>query len=701
MSRSENVKILIVDDDPVIILELQTAVAKLGKVYIATSGESAIAMANDIVPDLILLDIGLPDINGFDVLRYLNENKLQSVNVIVITAYGNFENHLKSLSQGATDFITKPINKILLQKKIKSIIRNRQILLNKNTPNDTSLNTLDGRFRNLLGIMNEAVVISDEHGKIQMVNDFCNRLFGYENGELLGQNITIFSPTKDQHHPNYLEQYQQTGESALSGSPQYLDAVTKQGNQVQIELNMTDYSDGEKHYYLSLIRDPSEKKITQARLLKAALYDSLTGVYSREALKLDSEKTVRHFDGEMIFACLIDIDRFREINAVFGLRHSDEVLIKLGRKLGEAFSKLPLRIYRVGGDTFVVKSLKPINEAEEKSYKRDIYTIFNHLQYVLRQDLNHRISLSAVARAVNVDLLKTGALVTMLENDLKNSKTAGFLGELYYIEHSDYDRSLQLAELSQSLLNNVDDFKLNVVFQPKISDPAHVTSAEALLRWDNTSYNLLNLTDFICVAENTGKIIEVGYFVLKKVCELMQEVAELGRPMEISINFSLRQLADTQLVNTFVDICDSHRVDTKLITFEVTETVMAENIELLTKVLYQLKEKGFCLSIDDFGTGHSNLRYLNRLPIDELKIDKSFIDDIQDIEGSYPIVDTVINMAKIMKLKLVAEGVETKNQVDYLRNKNCDFIQGFYFYKPLIKDDWIALFKSSEKSTYP
>ncbi len=127
---------------------------------------------------------------------------------------------------------------------------------------------------------------------------------------------------------------------------------------------------------------------------------------------------------------------------------------------------------------------------------------------------------------------------------------------------------------------------------------------------------------------------------------------------------------------------------------------MAENIELLTNLMHLLKHEGFKISIDDFGTGHSNLRYINRLPIDELKIDKSFIDDICDAQGSYPIVDTVINMAKIMKLKLVAEGVETKTQVDYLKSKNCDFIQGYYFYRPLKKEDWIEIFKNSESVIY-
>jgi EAL domain-containing protein (putative c-di-GMP-specific phosphodiesterase class I) len=145
------------------------------------------------------------------------------------------------------------------------------------------------------------------------------------------------------------------------------------------------------------------------------------------------------------------------------------------------------------------------------------------------------------------------------------------------------------------------------------------------------------------------------------------------------------------LVETFEAICKQHSVPTRQIVFEITESVMAENINLLTSVIHALKTTGFGIAIDDFGTGQSNLSYLSQLPIDELKIDKSFIDKINSEDGEYPIVDTVISMAKAMKLKVVAEGVGTITQANYLRSKSCDLIQGYYFYKPLPRDEWLKL----------
>ncbi len=152
--------------------------------------------------------------------------------------------------------------------------------------------------------------------------------------------------------------------------------MTKQGKQIQIEINVTEYSDKDGNYYLSLIRDQSEKKLTQAKLLKAALYDSLTGVYSREALKIDCEKPSSTYKGNKVFACLIDIDRFHEINAVFGLVHSDELLKEMASNLRRLTSRLALRIYRVSGDSFIIKSLISISETEEDEYKDNTYRYF-------------------------------------------------------------------------------------------------------------------------------------------------------------------------------------------------------------------------------------------------------------------------------------------------------------------------------------
>ncbi|BDZ75319.1 hypothetical protein GCM10025856_30380 [Methylophaga marina] len=290
-------------------------------------------------------------------------------------------------------------------------------------------------------------------------------------------------------------------------------------------------------------------------------------------------------------------------------------------------------------------------------------------------------------------------MLPMLEDALKNYKQTGKSGELIFVENTNYGRTVKVAALAQSMLSGLDFSSLSVVYQPKINSVNQVDSAEALLRWDNVNSAPLTLLDFIGVAESTGVIVDVGYFVLEQVCEMLkvirQRVPDFHK--KISVNLSIRQLADTKLVETFEAICKQHNVPTHQIIFEVTESVMAENINLLTSVIHALKTAGFGIAIDDFGTGQSNLSYLSQLPIDELKIDKSFIDKINSEDGDYPIVDMVISMAKALKLKVVAEGVETVTQATYLRSKACDLIQGYYFYKPLLLSDWLELNLQSVK----
>ncbi|EEF81155.1 putative bifunctional diguanylate cyclase/phosphodiesterase [Methylophaga thiooxydans] len=696
-------KILLVDDDRILLCELKHALRDLGAVFMATSGQSAVATARDIVPDLILLDIGLPDIDGFDVMNEINHNPdLQTTNVIVITSHDTPETQMKSLTHGATDFVVKPVDHALLQVKVKNILSQRQLFeAQAMSKREKEFTSLELRFQNILAMLTEAVVICDTDGKIQLVNDYCNVLFGYNDNELIGRDINILLPekakqtTQDKANPTY----RFTGEHAMVGVIEEVEAITKTGAEVTVEINLMDYSDHKGSHYLALIRDLSEKKRTQARLLKAALYDSLSGLHSREALELDTEKMVAIGTEKSFFACLIDIDRFHQLNSVFGHRRCNDLIRSLAKQLRRSLSDLQIRIYRIGSDVFVVKSIKPLSNHQIERYKKTLDVAFERLISSLSSDLNHRLSISAVSSLFNIDILKSGALVSMLEGALKLNKAEGYSGQIRFIEKLNYGVSSQMAELSQSLFDKVDESKLSVVYQPKVALNGKVTSSEALLRWQDEFFSPLNLGDFIYVAEDTGAIIEVGYFVVKQVCMALSELSQTGREMCVSINLSLRQLADSHLIENIVAICRDYNIEPNRITFEITESVVAENIDMVTTILFMLKEQGFSLSVDDFGTGHSNFKYIHKLPIDEIKIDKSFVDDVVDEKGFYPIVETIISMSKAMDLDVVAEGVEHQCQVDYLNKKDCDFIQGYFFYKPLSKEKWLETFSLAQQQS--
>ena len=689
---SMDTKILIVDDDPVIILELSTVLKSLGDIYVANSGASAIATARDIVPDIILLDIGLPDVDGFDVLTELSNNQqLKHINVIVVTAHGEFDNHFKSLSRGAIDFITKPVNELLLERKIRSMLMNRTYIADTvKSTSQTQLEQLKEQFVHLLSMLTEAVIITDVEGNIELANEYSMSLFGYD--DLTNRNIKDIIPaTQLAHHE---EASIITEQHDFTPIFKQMDLSKQNGQTIEVEVCVSLHKSEQDYHFLYVIRDQFEKKLTQARLLKAALYDSLTGVYSREALELDLEKTYgKKSNKARYLGCLLDIDRFNELNAVYGHTHCNQLLIDVASELKQLMQHLPVRIYRVGGDLFIIKSIQPIEKVHYAKIKDAIQDAFASLLDSLSQQVKHKLSISAVMSLFESDIVKNGAMLPMLEDALKNYKQTGKSGNLIFVENTNYGRTVKVASLAQSLLTGLDYTKLSVVYQPKINANNQVDSAEALLRWDNLNSEPLRLLDFIGVAENTGVIVDVGYYVLEQVCEMLKIIRQRvsGFDKKISVNLSIRQLADSKLVETFEAICKQHNVPTRQIVFEITESVMAENINLLTSVIHALKTTGFGIAIDDFGTGQSNLSYLSQLPIDELKIDKSFIDKINSEDGEYPIVDTVISMAKAMKLKVVAEGVETITQANYLRSKSCDLIQGYYFYKPMPRDEWLKL----------
>lgn len=689
-------KILIVDDDPVIILELSTLLKSLADIYVANSGESAIAIAKDIIPDIILLDIGLPDIDGFNVLSELSNNEsLRHINVIIVTAHGEFDNHLKSLSIGAVDFISKPVNEQLLGKKIRSVLINRTNITNTvKTHSQTQLEQLNNQFIHLLSMLTEAVIITDPKGKIELANDYSQSLFGYD--DLTDININLIVPEKQLAHQDMVSTL--INRNDFTPIFRQMTLSKHNGQTIEVEVGVSLHKNEMGYHFLYVIRDKFEKKLTQARLLKAALYDSLTDVYSREALQLDLEKTYGKTSNKACYVgCLLDIDRFNELNAVYGHNHCNQLLIKVAHELKQLLQNQPLRIYRVGGDLFIIKSTQPIEKVNYVKIKEVIQNAFSILLDTLSEQLEHKLSISGVMSFFASDILRNGAMVPMLEDAHKNYKLSGKTGELVFVENTNYSRTVQVAELAQSMLSGLNYACLSVVYQPKFDAANQVDSAEALLRWHNPRETPLNLLDFIGVAESTGVITDIGYFVLEQVCDMLNTVRKRvpGFDKKISVNLSIRQLADPNLVETFEDICKKHHIPAQQIIFEITESVMAENINLLTSVMHSLKTVGFGIAIDDFGTGQSNLSYLSQLPIDELKIDKSFIDKINAENDEYPIVDTVITMAKAMKLKVVAEGVETDIQTNYLRSKSCDLIQGYYFYKPLTLTDWLELNQQS------
>jgi PAS domain S-box-containing protein len=669
-------KVLLVDDDEIILHQLTATLSEFVELHLATTGQTALALARDIHPNLILLDLGLPDIDGYDILHVIKDDEsLSRIPVVVITSRAKSLAHDQSMAIGAAGFVAKPLD----NEVIKSLIE-RLLSVVEDEPDEVS--STGERFKNLVNMLSEAVVISDMNGTILLVNQFCLNLFGYTKEELIGKNVNILTPPDiASKHDAYIETYKKTHQANLIGNPRELTAITKSGNELFIELNLSEFTEHGESHYLAVIRDITERKMTQAKLLKAAIYDPLTGLNTNVALTLDLEKlTSTEITDGYLYSLLLDIDDFQSLNAVMGADICDELLKSVAKVLMHVSLPLNCRVYRLMSDRFLITGFNE-DKSHAEAQKESLIKALNTEMDKLYDSLDYPVVATSVCLLSSLASTEPQDLKHQLEIILNSARSKGNNGLTTRASEHSYQSGLEFAALKLGLQTAVDFSRLSIVLQPKVDKHHNISSFEALLRWNNAGYTLLHLGDYIEAAEITSTIIDVGYFVIKKVCHFLCSVP-VNKRKRIFINLSIRQISAPNFIENVKSICLENKIDTKFIGFEITESMASEDMNFIKDRLFDLKSLGHSIAIDDFGTGQSNLRYIHKLPLSELKIDKSFIDDVDNASGHYPLVEGVFHLAKSMNLKVVAEGVETENQVTYLNKLGVDEIQGYYFYKP-------------------
>lgn len=549
----------------------------------------------------------------------------------------------------------------------------------------------------LLNMLSDAVVISDEMGTITSANQYCLNLFGYEDNELIGQNVKVLMPPEmASKHDGFLAKYKATHTSKLMGKRTEIAAVTKSGKKIEIEIFLSELFRDNIKKYVAVIRDTSHIKQLEGLVLNSALYDDLTKLRTRYALSLDFEKLLlTELRYGYVSAVMLDIDEFQKLNTVFGRETGDIILKLLAHKISLMAQNHEAATYRVSGDRFLIISTNSLEETESADRvicMNDIAAIIPEIG----QALNLPVSITAVCMRRPISDLSKKSILQLLEKSLEIARRDGNGGKLSQASDVGIDYALELDGLSMKLkseMNNKSGFSLNhldIAIQPKVNEHEKIVSCEALLRWKDPDFKLLYLSDFIRVAESTGAIIDVGHYVLRRVCKLLSELEPENR-VRIYINLSIREFADKDFIDKIIGCCKEYKVSHYLLGFELTESMIAIDIEMVRSRLIELVALGFEIAVDDFGTGQSNLKYIHQLPVSSIKIDKSFIDDINGEADNYPVVDSIIEMAGHMKRTTVAEGVETAVQAKYLWENGVDEIQGYYYHKPMPENDILNL----------
>jgi diguanylate cyclase (GGDEF)-like protein len=408
--------------------------------------------------------------------------------------------------------------------------------------------------------------------------------------------------------------------------------------------------------------------------------DRLAHAAARNA-RSDDRVAERH--QEKLAVMFVDLDGFKPVNDCFGHGIGDVVLKEAARRLRSS-ARANDTVARVGGDEFLLLMEDAVSAA-------DCATLAMRLTEALRQPFEvsgQRIEISAsIGVAVYPEHGERDKLVANADAAMYAAKRAGGNTFALFEAHMGTDPAAEL-NLQSDLRQATQRGELFLHYQPKVDGArGQIHGAEALLRWKHPERGLVSPSVFIPLAERFGMISQIGHWVIEEVCRQIQAWGAQGMRMRVAINLSAHQLRDESLVERILDALVRHQVDPAYLLCEITESVAMEDIEVTQRAFEGLARIGVFLSIDDFGTGYSSLSYLRKLPAQQLKIDRSFVQDLEESADARAVVEAVVHLAHALELRVVAEGVETEGQRDILVHLGCDELQGFLFARPMLASD--------------
>ncbi|UOQ44504.1 EAL domain-containing protein [Halobacillus salinarum] len=435
--------------------------------------------------------------------------------------------------------------------------------------------------------------------------------------------------------------------------------------------------------YVVTFKDVSSRKQMEEKIKYHAYYDSVTNIPNRVLFhdRLSQALTYAELHGSSLSVLFLDLDRFKKINDTFGHGFGDIVLKKVADRLESAIPK-EATVSRQGGDEFIILLPRVKDKDEAILCAEDVLNSFSTPFSIQGQEIAIKTSIGISVfpeNGVTADLLIKNADVAMY----KAKEQTGNKYQLYSPDIE--DRSLESLQLENDLFKALDQEEFVLYYQPKVNTQTNdITGVEALIRWNHPKRGLLAPSEFIPLAEETGLILAIGEWVIKQACLQMRKWHDQGYTwLEVSVNLSPQQFNEENLPYKIEKIIAETELPPQFLELELTENLIIHNTDKTLATIQQLKRLGIKISIDDFGTGYSSLGYLKDFPVDTLKIDKSFIDDITTNSNNAAITNTIITLAKSLNLHVIAEGVETKDQVDFLSKHGCLLIQGYFFSKPV------------------
>jgi diguanylate cyclase (GGDEF)-like protein/PAS domain S-box-containing protein len=538
-------------------------------------------------------------------------------------------------------------------------------------------------YRTILESIEDGYYEVDLAGNLTFFNDSLCKIYGYSRDELIGMNNRHYmSPETSKKTFEIFNKVYRTGEPNRIFDWEFIKKDKSIVN-VEISVSLTKNAAGERIGFRGIVRDVSERKRSEERIRYLANYDSLTGLLNRALFRdrlTHAMERARRQQG--IFAVLfLDLDRFKLVNDTLGHSIGDELLCETAKRIKGCLRESDT-VARLGGDEFVV--------------------MLEDIQAPDGAGMVARRVLQALARPVVVEgkeIYSSASIgITIypfdaqeIEGLLRNADTAMYLAKErgrnnYQFFTSEMNaRAQERALLENGLRRALEREELVLFYQPRVDMRTNaLTGFEALLRWQHPELGMITPDKFIPIAEETSMIVPIGEWVLRAACRQWRRWQDARfDPVDMAVNISVIQFRYAKLAETVQAIVKDTGMDPRRLELELTETALMTSPELCRKRLVAMKDSGIRFAIDDFGTGYSSLAYLRRFPIDTLKIDRSFVKDVRSNSDGAAIVHAIISLGHTLRMKVVAEGVETAEQRDFLLRHDCRDAQGYLFSRPL------------------
>jgi diguanylate cyclase (GGDEF)-like protein/PAS domain S-box-containing protein len=707
-------RILIVEDEAIIAEDLRLTLLSLGyEVPEAINNADGLIDELEIShPDLVLMDITLSgETDGIKAAEEINR-RLQ-VPVIYLTAHTSDEVFSRAILTEPYAYLSKPFDR----ERIRFAI---EIALHKHKLQQQTKDT-ENRYRLMFEASGAAMMIVDPDGVITMINEAFSRMCGYcreevenvrrwddffKDGKMIDPGLDV--PGKAD------EQCRQWGSIAKltgqDGSAKDVcinaKSIPDSGRLIVSMLDITNLRMAEemiiklngalKQANSDLRREVADRRNIEKLLLHQASHDPLTGLPNRNLL-YDRMKQAFAFDkrhNKLLAVMVLDLDNFKKINDTLGHSSGDILLKDIARQLQKCMRQYDT-VARIGGDEFVII----VNEMRDL---RDIVTFASKVRDLFRSPfkiLDHSVIVTASIGIAVYPMHGTTseALMQMADTAMYDAKKQGKNTFCFYsqgVETLSGDRSLMRERLMSASRKN----EFLVHYQPRVDCASgNITGMEALLRWQPEGAPLAFPSEFLSLLEESGLVLPVGQWLFTTVCRQNKAWQDAGlQPLRVAVNVSERQFLQEDFAEKVIEALKATGLEPRYLEIELTEQVLMENIAESILKLEKLKAVGVTISVDDFGTGYSSLSHLNRLPIDELKIDRRFVSGMLSDPKDAGVVTAALAMGHSLGKKMVAEGVESAGQYEYLAHRNCEGMQGYYFSRPLPTGEFEQLLSRKE-----